>query len=124
MRDAGFPFEVRLKSVEEHYPEDIEIQTVNIMEDLARGVPRESLLAARVKGDSMIDVYIYPDDIVVFAKGIISGDGIYVLSIVNDVGLVIKYNLVGIIFEFIFSFLILRFINNKTAKIIYNSSFI
>lgn len=49
---------------------------------------------------------------------------IYVLSIVNDVGLVIKYNLVGIIFEFIFNFLILRFINNKNAKIIYNSSFI
>ena len=49
---------------------------------------------------------------------------IYVLSIVNDVGLVIKYNLVGIIFEFIFNFLILRFINNKNAKIIYNSSFL
>ena len=28
MRDAGFPFEVRLKSVEEHYPEDIEIEEV------------------------------------------------------------------------------------------------
>ena len=66
-------------------PEDVEIQTINIMEDLARGVPRESLLAARVKGDSMIDIYIYPDDIVVFAKGIISGDGIYVLSIDNEV---------------------------------------
>lgn len=66
-------------------PEDVEIQTINIMEDLARGVPRDSLLAARVKGDSMIDVYIYPDDIVVFAKGIISGDGIYVLSIDNEV---------------------------------------
>lgn len=49
---------------------------------------------------------------------------IYVLSIVNDVGIVIKYNLVGIIFEFIFSLLILRFINNKNAKFIYNSSFI
>ena len=29
-------------------PEDVEIQTINIMEDLARGVPRDSLLAARV----------------------------------------------------------------------------
>ena len=66
-------------------PEDVEIQTINIMEDLARGVYRESLLAAKVKGDSMIDVYIYPDDIVVFAKGIISGDGIYVISIDNEV---------------------------------------
>lgn len=49
---------------------------------------------------------------------------IYVLKIVNDVGLIIKFNLVGIIFEFIFTFLILKFINNKNAKIIYNSSFI
>ena len=64
---------------------DAEIKTINIMQDLARGVPRDSLLAARVKGDSMIDVYIYPDDIVVFANGIISGDGIYVLSIDNEV---------------------------------------
>ena len=37
---------------------------------------------------------------------------IYVLSIVNDVGLVIKYNLVGIIFGFIFNTLILKFLNS------------
>lgn len=49
---------------------------------------------------------------------------IYVLKIVDDVGLIIKFNLVGIIFEFIFSYFILKFITNKNARIIYNSSFI
>lgn len=49
---------------------------------------------------------------------------IYILKIVGDLGLVIKFNLVGIIFEFIFSFVILKFINNKNARIIYNSSFV
>lgn len=49
---------------------------------------------------------------------------IYVLKIVDDVGLIIKFNLVGVIFEFIFLFLILKFMTNKNAKIIYNSSFI
>lgn len=49
---------------------------------------------------------------------------IYVLKIVDDIGLIIKFNLVGIVFEFIFSVLILSFITNKNAKIIYNSSFI
>lgn len=66
-------------------PEDIEFKVINIMDNFARGVPKNSLLAAKVKGDSMIDVYIYPEDIVIFANGIISGDGIYVLSIDNEV---------------------------------------
>lgn len=43
---------------------------------------------------------------------------------VGDLGLIIKFNLVGIIFEFVFAVVILKFINNKNAKIIYNSSFI
>jgi len=49
---------------------------------------------------------------------------IYVLKIVNDVGLIIKFNLVGVIFEFIFNFIIIKFMTNKNAKMIYNSSFI
>ena len=48
---------------------------------------------------------------------------IYVLKIVNDVGLIIKFNLVGVIFEFIFNFIIIKFMTNKNAKMIYNSSF-
>lgn len=49
---------------------------------------------------------------------------IYVLKIVNDVGIVIKYNLVGIVFDGIFSIIISSKLNSKNAKIIYNSSFI
>lgn len=49
---------------------------------------------------------------------------IYVLTIVNDVGIVLKYNLVGIIFDGILSIIISSKLNNKNAKIIYNSSFI
>ena len=49
---------------------------------------------------------------------------IYVLKIVNDVGIVLKYNLVGIIFDGVLSIIISSKLNNKNAKIIYNSSFI
>lgn len=49
---------------------------------------------------------------------------IYVLKIVNDVGIIIKFNLVGIIFDGIFSIVISSKLNNKNAKFIYNSSFI
>ena len=49
---------------------------------------------------------------------------IYVLKIVNDVGIVLKYNLVGIIFDGVLSIMISSKLNNKNAKIIYNSSFI
>lgn len=49
---------------------------------------------------------------------------IYVFSLSNDIGLIIKYNLVGVIFEFLFLVLIFHFINNKNARMIYNASFI
>ena len=45
---------------------------------------------------------------------------IYVLKIVNDVSVVLKYNLVGIVFDGIFSIIISSKLNNKNAKIIYN----
>jgi hypothetical protein len=46
------------------------------------------------------------------------------LKAAGDLSLIIKFNLVGIIFEFIFLLLIFKFINNKNARLIYNSSFI
>ena len=49
---------------------------------------------------------------------------IYVLKIVNDFGYIIKINLIGITFGFISSIIILKFLNKKNAKYIYNSSFI
>ena len=49
---------------------------------------------------------------------------IYVLKIVNDFGFVIKVNLISLLFTFISSILINKFMNNKNVKYIYNSSFI
>ena len=49
---------------------------------------------------------------------------IYVLKIVNDLDFIIKVNLIGIVFEIIFHTLILKYLNNKNVKYIYNSSFI
>lgn len=43
------------------------------------------LTAAEVKGDSMTGVCIYPGDTVIFSRGMIEGDGIYVLSLAGDV---------------------------------------
>lgn len=49
---------------------------------------------------------------------------IYVLKIVNDIGIILKFNLVGIVFDRVISMIISSKINSKNAKIIYNSSFI
>ena len=49
---------------------------------------------------------------------------IYVLKSSNDFGLILKYNFVGVIFTFIFIFLLMRFITSKNAKFIYTFSFI
>lgn len=67
--------------------------------------------------------------IIVFLRKFISSFftlffNIYVLKIVNDVGIILKYNLVGIIFDGILSIIISSKLNNKNIKTIYNSSFI
>ena len=65
--------------------DDIETKTINISEYLARGIDRSSLLAAEVRGDSMIDEMIYPGDIVIFSRGLIRQEGIYVINYASDV---------------------------------------
>lgn len=49
---------------------------------------------------------------------------IYVLKIVNDIGFIIKVNLISLVFGFVFNTIILKYINNKNAKYIYGSSFV
>lgn len=49
---------------------------------------------------------------------------IYILKNGNDFELILKYNLVGVIFTFIFIVLLMKFITNKNAKLIYTLSFI
>ena len=65
--------------------DDIETKTINISEYLARGIDRSTLLAAEVSGDSMIDEMIFPGDIVIFSRGLIRQEGIYVINYASDV---------------------------------------
>lgn len=64
--------------------EDIETRTINISEYLARGIDKATLLAAEARGDSMIDERIYSGDIVIFSRGLIRQEGIYVINYAGD----------------------------------------
>ncbi len=71
---------------EEELPEDcLEVRSIDILASMAKGISKKVLTAAEVKGDSMIEANIYPGDIVIFARGRIEGDGIYVLALGGDV---------------------------------------
>ena len=71
---------------EEELPDDcLEVRSIDILASMAKGISRKILTAAEVKGDSMIEANIYPGDIVIFARGRIEGDGIYVLALAGDV---------------------------------------
>ena len=65
--------------------DDIETRIINISEYLARGIDKSTLLAAEVSGDSMIDEMIFPGDIVIFSRGLIRQEGIYVINYASDV---------------------------------------
>lgn len=66
--------------------DSITLKRIQIPESMARGVSDKSMLvSAEVKGDSMIDANIYPGDYVFFAKGMIKGEGIYVIAFAGDI---------------------------------------
>jgi len=58
---------------------------VRILERMARGIDHASLVAAIVKGDSMTGVQIFSGDVVIFARGHIDENGIYVISLYGEV---------------------------------------
>ena len=71
---------------EEELPDDcLEVRSIDILASMAKSISKKVLTAAEVKGDSMIEANIYPGDIVIFARGKIEGDGIYVLALAGDV---------------------------------------
>lgn len=73
-------------SGEEELPDDcLEVRSIDILANMAKGISKKILTAAEVKGDSMIEANIYPGDIVIFARGRIEGDGIYVLALGGEV---------------------------------------
>jgi len=58
---------------------------VRILERMARGVDKSSLIAATVKCDSMTGVQIFDGDLVIFAHKHISENGLYVISFYGEV---------------------------------------
>lgn len=70
---------------EDFLPESQFIGHVRILERMARGIDKTSLIAATVKGDSMTGVQIFEGDLVIFARGHISENGIYVISLFGEV---------------------------------------
>ena len=52
---------------------------------MAKGLDKTTLVAARVRGDSMVDANIFSGDIVIFSRGLINGEGIYVINYLGDV---------------------------------------
>ena len=66
--------------------EDLEIKSVDVLDTMIKGaVDRSNLLCAEVRGDSMIEANIYSGDLVIFSRGLVKGEGIYVLSLCNEV---------------------------------------
>ncbi len=55
------------------------LKSISVTKKMAALYPVESLVAAEVDGDSMQDVGISDGDYVVFSKGTVKGNGIYVL---------------------------------------------
>ena len=58
---------------------------IRVIERMARGLDKSCLVAAQVKGDSMTGVQIFEGDIVIFARNVVSENGIYVVSLRGDV---------------------------------------
>ena len=66
--------------------ENITMKKISIPTSILHGVTDAStLVSVEVKGDSMIDANIYPGDYVFFAKGMIKGEGIYVIALAGDI---------------------------------------
>ena len=66
--------------------DSITLKRIQIPESMARSVlDKSTLVSAEVKGDSMVDANIYPGDFVIFAKGMIKGEGIYVIAFAGDI---------------------------------------
>ena len=64
----------------------LEVRTIDVLACMLRGVEdRSTLVCAEAKGDSMVGARIYSGDYVVFSRGMVSGEGIYVLSFGGDV---------------------------------------
>lgn len=65
--------------------EDMEVTKIEILPQIAKGYDKSSLIAARVKGDSMINISLNPNDIVFFSRGTVENEGIYAIALRGEV---------------------------------------
>lgn len=70
---------------EELLPKECFIRKIDVLSQIAKGVDKATLVCAEVKGDSMIDANIFPNDYVIFSRGLIDQEGIYVISLLGEV---------------------------------------
>lgn len=72
---------------EDYMPDEcMEVRTIDVLACMLRGVEdRTTLVCAEAKGDSMVGAHIYSGDYVIFSRGMVSGEGIYVISFGGDV---------------------------------------
>ena len=70
---------------EEFLPSSEYVGYVRILERMARGIDPTRLIAAIVKGDSMTGVQIFSGDVVIFARGYLDENGLYVVSLRGEV---------------------------------------
>lgn len=72
---------------QEYMPDDcIEVKEIDVLAPMLHGVTdRSKLVASEVRGDSMTGAHILSGDIVVFQRGLVVGEGIYVITLGGDV---------------------------------------
>lgn len=64
----------------------LEVRTIDVLACMLHGVTdRSKLVASEVRGDSMTGAHILSGDIVVFQRGLVVGEGIYVITLGGDV---------------------------------------
>jgi len=72
---------------QEYLPDEcIEVKEIDVLAPMLHGVTdRSKLVASEVRGDSMTGAHILSGDIVVFQRGLVVGEGIYVITLGGDV---------------------------------------
>lgn len=70
---------------QEWLPDEFSDDRITILKKFVRMYPNDRLCAAEVRGDSMTGIMLFDADIVVFVRGEVEGDGVYVITMRGEV---------------------------------------
>ena len=72
---------------EEELPDEcLTVKTIDVLSSMIKGsVDKGSLVCAEAKGDSMTGANIFSGDFVIFSRGLVSGEGLYVIVLYDEV---------------------------------------